>query len=263
VEDPPLSADRTRGTTSSRSDRRAAALAARRAESRQARLRTRRSRFGLGALSIVAVVAGLLVIGLVAIFRDQTAAAPAMAPVVPASAPAGVHADGFTLGRADAPVTIDLFEDFQCPACLRWGDTVFPRLAANELAGGKAKLVFHGFAFIGPESRDAGRAAWAAARQDRFWDMWATLYTNQGIRENGGAFTRDRLFMMADAIGLDAAGFAADYASPDAARAVSDGVAEASRLGISGTPTLLLNGKLVDAATYDDLRAAIAGAAQP
>src|SRR5207342_176407 len=134
-----LSADGTRGTMSSRSDRRAAALAARRAESRQARQGTRRSGVGLGAVSIVAVVAGLLVIGLLAIFRDQTAA-PAMAPVVPASAPAGVHADGFTLGRADAPVTIDMFEDFQCPACLRWGDTVFPRLAANELASGKAKL---------------------------------------------------------------------------------------------------------------------------
>jgi protein-disulfide isomerase len=160
-------------------------------------------------------------------------------------------------------VTIDVFEDFQCPACRRWGDTVFPRLAANELAGGQAKVVFHGFAFLGPESRDAGRAAWAAARQGRFWDMWATMYANQGIRENGGAFTRDRLFGMADAIGLDAARFAGDYASHDAARAVSDGFAEASRLGISGTPTLLVNGKVVDAATYDDLRAAIAGSARP
>jgi predicted DsbA family dithiol-disulfide isomerase len=67
---------------------------------------------------------------------------------------------------------------------------------------------------------------------------------------------------MAGAIGLDANRFAADYASTEAGRAVADGVAEASRLGISGTPTLLVNGSIVGAATYDDLRAAIAGAAQ-
>jgi protein-disulfide isomerase len=213
-------------------------------------------------MTIVAVAAGLLVIALLAVFRDQPAAAPASVTVVAASAPAGVPAAGFTLGRAAAPVTIDVFEDFQCPACLRWGDTVFPRLAANELTGGQAKLVFHGFAFLGPESRDAGRAAWAAARQGRFWDMWATLYANQGRRENGGAFARDRLVGMAGAIGLEANRFAADYASTEAGRAVADGVAEASRLGISGTPTLLVNGSIVGAATYDDLRAAIAGAAQ-
>jgi protein-disulfide isomerase len=211
-------------------------------------------------VSIIAVVAGLLVIALLAVFRDQPAAAPAGASVVAASVPAGVATDGFTLGRADAPVTIDVFEDFQCPACLRWGNTVFPRLAANEFASGQAKLVFHGFAFIGPESEAAGRAAWAAARQDRFWDMWATLYANQGVRENGGAFARDRLFAMADAIGLDATRFAADFASAEAGRAVADGIAEASRLGLSGTPTLLVNGAPFAGSTYPELQAAIAAA---
>jgi len=209
-------------------------------------------------VSVVAVVVGLVVIGLLAVLRDQPAHVDA--PVVTASAPAGLAADGLTLGRADAPVTIDVFEDFQCPACQRWGQTVFPRLAANELSSGQARLVFHGFAFIGPESKDAGRAAWAAARQGRFWDMWATLYANQGVRENGGAFTRDRLFAMADAIGLDAARFAADFGSGAAGRAVADGIVEAGRAGVAGTPALFVNGAPFEGNTYPELQSAITGA---
>jgi protein-disulfide isomerase len=218
---------------------------------------------GLGTVSAIALVAGLVVIGLLAILRDSASPGSASVSVIAASAPAGVPTAGLTLGHADAPVTIDIFEDFQCPACQRWGQAVFPRLVANELAAGQSKLVFHGFSFIGPESKDAARAAWAAERQGRFWDMWATLYANQGLRENGGAFSRDRLFAMADAIGLDAAQFATDFASADAGKAVADGVAEAARAGVSGTPTLFVNGAPFSGSTYPELQAAVAAAARP
>ena len=70
----------------------------------------------------------------------------------------------------------------------------------HELAAGTVKVVFHSFSFIGPESEAAARAAWAAAEQGRFWDMWATIYANQGPRENDGSFDRDRLLAMADAL---------------------------------------------------------------
>ena len=65
---------------------------------------------------------------------------------------------------------------------------------------------------------------------------------------------------MADAIGLDATRFAADFASAEAGRAVADGIAEASRLGLSGTPTLLVNGAPFAGSTYPELPAAIAAA---
>jgi protein-disulfide isomerase len=157
---------------------------------------------------------------------------------------------------------IDVYEDFQCPACLRWSQAVFPSLARNELAAGRARLVFHGYAFIGPESVEAGKAAWAAAQQGRFWDMWATLYANQGLHENGGAFTHDRLVAIADAIGLDRARFAADLGSEGAAKSVADGIAAAGRAGVLSTPTVLVNGRPFTGSTYPDLAAAIAGSAE-
>jgi protein-disulfide isomerase len=183
------------------------------------------------------------------------------AEVTIAHVPAGLAADGFVLGRADAPVTIDLYEDFQCPACEAWGRNVFPSLAANELAAGTVRIVFRDMAFLGPESTAAGRAAHAAAQQGRFWDMWATLYANQG-RENSGAFSRARLIAMADRLGLDVARFEADLDSTAAQAAVDRSRADASRAGVTSTPTLIIEGRaFVGVEPYPDIAAAIAAAA--
>ena len=212
-------------------------------------------------MSIIAVFAGMLVIGLLAVFRDQPAAAPASASVVAASAPAGVATDGFTFGRADAPVTIDVFEDFQCPACLRWGNTVFPRLAANEFAQRAGRLVFHGFAFIGPESEAAGRAAVGGRPPGPVLG-----YVGDPLCEPGSPRERRRLRSRSalrdgrrhrarcDAVRVPTSPPA------DAGRAVADGIAEASRLGVSGTPTLLVNGAPFSGSTYPELQAAVAAA---
>jgi protein-disulfide isomerase len=250
----------TETTRRARRERRAAALAARRAEQHLPETRSHRS-LGIGAISGLALVGGLMIVAVLVLTRTPPSA-PAGQQVVAASAPAAIASSGFALGRADAPVTIEVYEDFQCPACLRWGQAVFPGLARNELASGEARLVFHGYAFIGPESVEAGKAAWAASRQDRFWDMWATLYANQGLHENGGAFSHDRLGAMADAIDLDPARFATDFASAAAATAVKDGIDEALHAGVQSTPTILVDGKPFTGTTYPDLAAAIAGAVE-
>ncbi len=206
----------------------------------------------------MSVVAGLALIGGVILLTSRPATLET--PLVRAVAPAGIPASGLVLGSAAAPVTIDLYEDFQCPACFRWGKDVLPTLVRNELADGSVKLAFHSDPFIGPESFAAARAAWAADRQGRFWDMWATLYANQGSRENAGAFSRERLVAMADLIGLDRDRFAADLDSADAASAVSESVASAVAAGISGTPSLVIDGRLLAGAGYADVSAAITAA---
>ena len=184
---------------------------------------------GIGLVSAIALVAGLLLVGAILAFTGPSRAA--VASVVRATAPAGIPSAGFVLGHATAPIALDLYEDFQCPACERWGRSVLPGLVQNELAIGGVRIVYHGFAFIGPESKGAGRAAWAAGQQGRFWDMWSTLYANQGPRENAGAFARARLIAMADILGLDATRFEADLDSTAAAAFVADGIAEAAAAG--------------------------------
>ena len=240
-----------------RRERRAAANARRRAD-RSPATRERR-RIGIGLVSLVALLAGAVLIAAIVILGAKPA--PAMGSVVRALGPAGIPSAGRVLGSASAPVAIDLYEDFQCPACDQWGQNVFPSLVRNELAAGTVRIVYHGFAFIGPESMNAGRAAWAAEQQGRFWDMWSTLYANQGLHENGGAFARPRLISMADALGLDGARFAADLDSAAATSFVADGIAQAAAAGVASTPTLMIAGKALGSSGYVDVAAAIAAAA--
>ena len=238
-----------------RRERRAAELAAR----RSARTPVQRGpRFGLVQITLLAVIGGLMLIGGAILLNSRPPAATIA--VIRGSAPAGIPSSGLVLGKSDAPVTIEVYEDFQCPACLHWGTDVFPTLARHELADGTVKIVFHGYSFIGPESVDAAKAAWAANQQGRFWDMWATLYANQGLRENNGAFARDRLVAMADLIGLDRARFLVDIDSAQAASAVSDSSASAVAAGINQTPSFVINGKRFEGAGYTDLSTAIAAA---
>jgi len=242
-----------------RRERRAAALAQKRSAPRHDAREPRR--IGIGLVSVIALAAGLLLVVTLLVLGGQPKTVTVA--VIKASAPAGIPAAGHVLGNADAPVTIDLYEDFQCPACEKWGQNIFPSLVRNELAAGTVKIVFHGFAFIGSESTDAGKAAWAAEQQGRFWDMWATLYANQGLHENGGSFARARLLAMAEAIGLDMTRFTADFDSTAATTAVADGVAAAATANVNSTPTLIINGTTFSGAGYPDVAAAIVAATTP
>jgi protein-disulfide isomerase len=247
-------------TAQTRRERRLAERAARRGERRRSPAAGRR--LGIGTLSLFGLLGGVAVVVLAVVFGAGPASAPTgTADVTIARVPAGLASDGFVLGRADAPVTIDLYEDFQCPACQAWGESVFPSLASNELQGGRVRIVFHDMAFLGPESSDAGRAAYAAAQQDRFWDMWATIYANQG-RENSGAFGRERLVAMAERLGLDGARFEADMDSAAAQATLDRSRADAARSGVTSTPTLIIEGRaFVGVQPYADIAAAIAAAA--
>ena len=239
-----------------RRERRAAALAGKRVDPKRVAREPRR--IGIGMVSIGALAAGLVIVVAVLLLNGPKAAP---VNVLKAAAPAGIPTAGLVLGTAAAPVTIDLYEDFQCPACLQWGESVFPSLVRNELAAGSVKVAFHSFAFIGQESKDAARAAYAANQQGRFWDMWATLYANQGLHENGGSFARARLDAMAAALGLDAQRFAADMDSAAATAFVSDGAAAARAAGVDSTPTLVINGTPFKGSGYAALTSVLAEAA--
>ncbi|HEY8238600.1 MAG TPA: thioredoxin domain-containing protein [Candidatus Limnocylindrales bacterium] len=220
-----------------------------------------RRRFSLEKLTAIALVGGIGVVALAIAFGARPSTPSAHTEVAVAFAPAGVATDGFVIGSPDAAVTIELYEDFQCPACELWGQTVFPTLAANELADGTVRVVFHDVAFLGQESTDAGMAAYAAGQQGRFWDMWATLYANQG-HENSGAFSRERLVAMADHLGLDVARFEVDMDSSEATAALAASKAAAGRVGVTSTPTLIVDGQvLLGVRPYPELAAAIAAAA--
>jgi protein-disulfide isomerase len=170
-------------------------------------------------------------------------------------ADSGLPTDGYALGDPDAPILIELYEDFQCPYCQRFSLLEAPQLVDAWLRPGYARVVFHDLAFLGEESRWAAVAARLAAQQDRFWPYHDLLYSNL-LGENVGSFTPDRLLLMGRMAGLDMEPFIAGLQVP-AARATWATIEQevrtaASDRGVSRTPTVFVDGVQVaspDAAT--------------
>ena len=98
---------------------------------------------------------------------------------------AGIPQHGTLLGRADAPVRMVEFADLQCPYCDEYAVQTLPTVVRDFVRTGEVSLRFENLSFIGPDSVTAGRAAAAAARQDRLWNFADLLYLNQGEENTG------------------------------------------------------------------------------
>jgi protein-disulfide isomerase len=167
------------------------------------------------------------------------------------------QAAGRVLGSADAPVTIDAWEDYQCPVCKAANATVLEQIDKQYIATGKAKLVFHNFPFIGPESQQAAEAADVAAEQDKFWAYHDALFEAQRA-ENSGAFSNDKLKALAVSAGLDSDAFNASFDSNKYESAVQAEKASGMQLGVDATPTFFVDGKrIADWRDYDAFAQAI------
>ncbi len=86
------------------------------------------------------------------------------------------------LGKADAPVTIIEFGDFQCPYCVKFYQEIGIPLKKNYIDTGKVKFVFKPVAIVdsiigkGTESRDSVNAVECAGEQGKFWQFYDALY---------------------------------------------------------------------------------------
>jgi len=189
----------------------------------------------------VAAAAGLLATGLIAtsvIGARADQPAPAKAPVR-AAIPllSGIPQQGAALGRPDAPVTLVEFADLQCPYCAAWADGAFTEIVRDYVRPGKARIVFTGLAFIGPDSELGLRFALAAGRQGKLWQTVHLIYASQGT-ENSGWLTDDFLREVGGSIkGLDVGRALRESYSPAVDRRIASARASATRLGVRGTPS--------------------------
>jgi protein-disulfide isomerase len=140
-------------------------------------------------------------------------------------------------GPADAPVVMVEFSDFQCPFCARANPLVDQVLQAYPK---EVKFVYKEFPLpMHPNALPASKAALAAQRQGKYWEMHDKLFANQG------ALQPDNLKQYAQEIGLDVAKFEQDMASPEVQAQISEDMQLARQAGVGGTPTLFLAGKRV------------------
>jgi protein-disulfide isomerase len=154
-------------------------------------------------------------------------------PYIPAAV--SVKADGPSRGRADAPVTVVVFSDFQCPYCRSAGPSVRRLLDAYK---DDVRLVAQEFPLsTHPDAPKAAEAALCAGEQGRYWAMYDALFSSPD------ALKPDDLKRHAASIGLDAGAFAACLDSGRMAAAVASSQKLGERLGVEGTPAFFINGR--------------------
>jgi protein-disulfide isomerase len=152
-------------------------------------------------------------------------------------------------GRDSAPVTIIDFGDFQCPRCA----SVFKTL--EEIAktyGDKVRIVARHFPLEQHlHALKAAEASEAAHEQGKFWEYAALLYGNQQ------SLSVDKLKEYATQVGLDRAKFDTALDSGRFAPSVARDAQDGTRIAISGTPAIFVNGKLMYDDTLVGIKAAI------
>ena len=143
------------------------------------------------------------------------------------------HKDSPLRGSPMAPVTIYEFSDFQCPHC---------RMAAPYLkkivddSNGKVKLVFKQYPLPGhPKAREAAKAAVAADRQGKFWEMHDRIFKNQAKLQ--AANFED----YASDLGLDVERFRVDVKSKEVEAKIEADRAEGKKAGVDSTPSIYVN----------------------
>lgn len=147
-------------------------------------------------------------------------------------------------GKADSPVTLTEFVDFQCEACYSY----YPGVKqVKELYKDRVRFQVRNFPIVSGHqfALQAARAGEAAARQGKFWEMHDKLFEGQKEWER---VSDPQLYFdqYAKEIGLDMAKFETDRKSSSVNAVIQKDLRDVQELGGTGTPTFVLNGKKIE-----------------
>ena len=195
---------------------------------------------GAAVVAVVLIVGGLLFTGGSGNTSLTVTSATASGKPAALALIEGIPQKGTILGNPNAQVRMLQYEDLQCPICKRYTDDAFPAIVNEYVRTGRIKIDFRGLAFLGPDSLKALKIAMAAGLQDKLWQVVGLFYANQGA-ENSGWVT-DSLIdqILAEVPGLDAAKVKVDAQSAKVANQIAAVQAEATKLGVQGTPWFYL-----------------------
>jgi len=214
-------------------------------------------------VAILAVSVGAVVIAALLIIPSLTPVGE-IAQITPFDRP---MVEGTAMGSTDAPVLIEVWEDFQCPACRRFSDEVEPQIIQNYIATGKVRYVFRHYPFlddrvVSKESDQAANASMCASEQGRFWDYHDILFANWNS-ENAGAFSNKRLVAYAETLSLDMDSFNTCFKANRYQEQIEADLAAGNQAGVTGTPSLFVNGQQISPGlipSYEDVSEAVEAA---
>lgn len=164
------------------------------------------------------------------------------------AAAGNIEDDDPILGSPDAPVTLVEFSDFQCPFCRKLWRESFLQLKEKYIKNGKVRLVYRDFPLSGihPGAEPAALAANCAEEQGKFWEMHDKIFFEQDkLGEGTVEFGLVDLSRWAKDIGLDESKFDFCLESGKYKAEVAADYADGIELGVTGTPHVFVNGKLL------------------
>lgn len=194
----------------------------------------------LGAVAVIGIAVAVYSVGSSAL--SDAATAPVEVEGLENSERLVELAQGVTLGDENAPVTIVEFGDYQCPGCGSFASSVKPQIELQLVDQGRAKFVFYDFPLvqIHPHAFLAARAARCAGEQDRYWDYHDILFRMQP-RWSGQANAIGAFMDYAASVELDEGAFEDCLQSDRYADVVTANMELGAQLGVSGTPTVMVN----------------------
>jgi protein-disulfide isomerase len=203
----------------------------------------------LGAIALVAVAA----IGYVA---SKPKAGPTDVLERADTTNAGT-AQGYLLGKVDAPVKILEYADFECPSCAGFSTITEPDVRTRIIEPGLASLTYYDFPLTQHRNTvPASNAAACADEQGKFWQMHDRLYQAQDEWNSQATEVPKPFFKRyAGEIGLDVGKWETCYDARKYQKRISANLADGMRRGVGSTPSFVIGGKLYRGMNgYDELK---------
>ncbi len=154
------------------------------------------------------------------------------------------------IGDEDAEITMVIYDDFECPFCVRFEQQAWPKIKENYIDTGKAKFYYKHFPLgFHQHAQLAAEASECAYDQDKFWEMHDKIFENQKdmSEENFKAWAEEMDLNMDD--------FNSCLDSHKYAEKVKLSMAEGQKVGVQGTPSVLIEDELVvGAIPFEDVK---------
>jgi protein-disulfide isomerase len=182
-------------------------------------------------------------------------ATDAVTPVTPIG-----KAEGYLIGKPDAPVKILEFADFECPGCGNFANVTEPDVRKRLIDTGLANLTYYDFPL--PQHKNsmaASNAAACAADQGKFWEMHDAIFGNQD-QWNTEATDNPKPFFQkyAERLALNMGDWETCFDSRKHQGRIAANAAEGEQRKVNSTPTFIIGDKMyAQGMTYDALKAIV------
>lgn len=196
----------------------------------------------------ISVIVGVIIVALTTMVVLAITSSQSLKSAVPQN----VQGTTITVGDPDAPVTVDLWEDFQCPACEAFENQGSGQVLADAIEAGDVKVNYHLMTFLGPESVRAANAAAAAVNEspEKFQALHDYLYDNQPIERSGG-YDNDFLVQAGSEVGLTSEAYVTAVQEGHYTNWVEQSAQDALESGVESTPTVEVQGRRLDNSAGD------------